>query len=193
MTPVPHAAVMLRLLQGAIEFDDTSTWRQLLHYEKAIRHDFARLGLELVLHEADGYGFLRQVEIEDETGTTQSLPRLIARHKLNREVTLLCVLLRERLEQFESRADLSDKLILHTEEIHEMLRPFVAERSDERSLLKKFDTTIKEVQRYGFLKKLEDASRFEVRNLIKARIGAEQLLELKERLLNAVSSEASES
>ncbi|MEY4530096.1 MAG: hypothetical protein RLZZ156_817 [Deinococcota bacterium] len=186
MRPDEHAPLMLRLLQGAIEYDDRVTWLRLLHFEKVIRQDFARIGLELVLQEADGYAFLRQPELEDESGEIIPMPRLVARHRLGREITMLCVLLRERLEQFESSTPDSDKLLLTLDDLYDLQRPFSVDKLDERSLYKKFDQTIKEAVKLGFLRPLIGTDRFEVRFMIKARISAEQLLGLKNQLLESI-------
>lgn len=186
MRPDEHAPIMLRLLQGAIEYDDRVTWLRLLHFEKVVRQDFARIGLELVLQEADGYAFLRQPELEDESGETIPMPRLVARHRLGRDITMLCVLLRERLEQFESSTPDSDKLLLTLEDLYNLQRPFSMDKFDERSLYKKFDQTVKEAVKLGFLRQLTGTDRYEVRYLIKARISAEQLLSLKNSLLESI-------
>lgn len=186
MRPDEHAPLMLRLLQGAIEYDDRVTWLRLLHFEKVIRQDFARIGLELVLQEVDGYAFLRQPELEDESGEIIPMPRLVARHRLGREITMLCVLLRERLEQFESSTPDSDKLLLTLDDLYDLQRPFSVDKLDERSLYKKFDQTIKEAVKLGFLRPLTGTDRFEVRFIIKARISAEQLLGLKNQLLESI-------
>lgn len=178
--PVPHASVMIRLLQGAIFSDDASTWNLLLTHQRAVQDDFARIGLELYLNEADGFAFLRQPEPED---AEQALPRLTRRDRLSYHVTLLCVLLRERLEQFEASTPESDRLLVSQDELRDLLRPFLAERNDERALNKKLDETVNRVIELGFLKRSSSSSGFlEVRRIIKARIDSERLAEIKGKL-----------
>jgi hypothetical protein len=178
--PVIHASAMIRLLQGAIFSDDTSTWNLLLSHQSAVRHDFARIGLELYLNEADGFAFLRQPEPED---SEQALPRLTRRDRLSYQVTLLCVLLRERLEQFEASTPESDRLLVSHEELRDLLRPFLVERNDERVLHKKIDEAIHRVIELGFLKPSGGSSGLlEVRRIIKARIDSERLAEIKRNL-----------
>jgi Domain of unknown function (DUF4194) len=192
MQPELHASVMLRLLQGAVEFDDRGTWNDLIRYEKIVRQDFARIGLELVFAPSAGYAFLRQPELETEDGETIALPRLVSRHRLSRDVTLLCVLLRERLDQFENSTPDSDRLLVSQEDLRELQRPFAFDLGDERSLFKKFDKTIQDVVKLGFLRPINNAERFEVRQIIKARITAEQLLELKQTLLESAPQNSPE-
>lgn len=189
MRPEPHASVMLRLLQGAIEFDDRNTWNALIQHEKMVRQDFARIGLELVFVQSEGYAFLRQPELETEDGEAIVLPRLISRHRLSRDTTLLCLLLRERLDQFENSTPDSDRLLLSQEDLRELQRPFATELGDERTLYKKFDKTIQDVVKLGFLRQVSNTERYEVRQIIKARITAEQLLELKNSLLESAAQD----
>src|SRR5215208_2511849 len=97
---VPYAPAVIKLLQGVIYHDDTAAWNLLLAHQTPIQEYFARIGLVVYVDEADGFAFLRQPELESEEGSRIALPRLIRRDRLSYHVTLLCVLLRERLDQF---------------------------------------------------------------------------------------------
>jgi len=98
----PYAPAVIRLLQGSLSSDDIGPWNILLSHATPIREYLAKIGLELVLSETDGYAFLRQPEWEGEDGQRIALPRLTRRDRLSYHVTLMCVLLRERLDQFEA-------------------------------------------------------------------------------------------
>jgi len=98
----PYAAVVMKLLQGPLYHDDTTTWNLLLQYAEQVRVYCAQISLELQFHEEDGFAYLRQAEIEHEEGDPLTLPRLTRRIPLSYHVTLLCVLLREQLLQFEA-------------------------------------------------------------------------------------------
>jgi hypothetical protein len=182
MQPEPYAAIILGLLQGAIESDDRKQWDLLRLHERTVRTEFAKLGLELVFSESDGYAFLRQPELESEDGETHSLPRLISRHKLSREATILCLLLRERLDQFENSTPDSDRLLLSEDDLFEMQRPFYPENNDETKWKTKLNQIVQQVVSLGFLRLNKNNGRYEVRRIIKARIQADDLAELKERL-----------
>lgn len=187
----PYAPVIIKLLQGALFYDDTAHWDMLLSHLSPVRDYFAKIGLEVFLSEADGYAFVRQAAIEDDAGRPIALPRLTRRDRLAYHVTLLCVLLRERLDQFDASASESDRLILTLADIHELLRLFVKERSDERVLLRKIDAAIERVVDLGFLRRLGGAEeRFEVRRIIRARIETEILPEIKARLERYAASDS---
>ena len=166
----PYAPAVIRLLQGPLSSDDSSPWNVLLTHETPVREYLAKIGLELVLNEPDGYAFLRQPEWEAEDGQKIALPRLTRRDRLSYHVTLLCALLRERLDQFEASTPETDRLIVTADDLRDMLRPFLRERGDERALLKKIDETANRVADLGFLRRIGTDSRFEVRPILKARI-----------------------
>jgi hypothetical protein len=184
----PYAPAVIRLLQGALAVDDTSAWNVLLVHETPVREYLAKIGLELVLNEADGYAFLRQPDLEDAEGQKIVLPRLTRRDRLSYHVTLLCALLRERLDQWEASTPETDRLIVTGDDLRDLLRPFLRERGDERALLKKIDETANRVVDLGFLRRVGSDDRYEVRPILKARIGSEALAEVLTRLEQYASS-----
>src|SRR2546428_8958299 len=94
----------------------------LLSHFTLVQEYFARIGLEVRLNEEDGYASLHQPALEDDEGQAITLPRLTRRDRLTYHATLLCVLLREWIDQFErseehtselqSRSDLVCRLLL---------------------------------------------------------------------------------
>jgi len=174
----PYAPAVIRLLQGPLSSDDSGPWNVLLTHETPVREYLAKIGLELVLNEPDGYAFLRQPEWEGEEGQKIALPRLTRRDRLSYHVTLLCALLRERLDQFEASTPETDRLIVTADDLRDMLRPFLRERGDERALLKKIDETANRVADLGFLRRIGTDSRFEVRPILKARISSDLLADV---------------
>lgn len=178
----PYAPAVIRLLQGPLSSDDSGPWNLLLTHEATVREYLAKIGLELVLNEPDGYAFLRQPEWEGEDGQRIALPRLTRRDRLSYHVTLMCALLRERLDQFEVGTPETDRLILTGDDLRDMLRPFLRERGDERALLKKIDETANRVAELGFLRRLGADHRYEVRPVLKARIGSDALADVLQML-----------
>jgi hypothetical protein len=54
---LPSAAVKIRLLQDAVYAEDTDLWLTQLRYRSHIQDYFCEIGLELVIHEEDGFGY----------------------------------------------------------------------------------------------------------------------------------------
>lgn len=180
----PYAPVVLKLLQGPLYSDDTGSWNLLLTHRDQVRLYCAQIGLDLQVHEEDGFAYLHQPVIEDDEGRIIDLPRLTRRTRLSYHVTWLCILLREYLLQFESNNFDNSACLITREQIHELLLPFMPERTNELVVRKKIDSTIEPVIDLGFLRKMPSLgpNHFEVRRLLKAKINAEKLAEIKERL-----------
>jgi hypothetical protein len=184
-TIVPYAAVILKLLQNPLFSDETAAWNLLLSYQTPVQEHFARIGLEVRVNEEDGYAYLHQPTIEDEEGQTISLPRLTRRDRLTYHATLLCVLVREWLDQFEATHLDAGKCTITDIQIHDLMLPFLPPRTDERAIQRRIDSAIERLIDLGFLKRMPDTDHpayFEVRRILKARMDAEKLAEIKEKL-----------
>ncbi|NJO84806.1 MAG: DUF4194 domain-containing protein [Blastochloris sp.] len=136
LQPEPYAPALIRLLQGFVYDDDTEAWELLLRYQQAVEDYFGRMGLAVYVNEGDGFAYLSQPpDIEDERGAAIVLPRLTRRRALTYSVTLVLVVLREELNQFDSTNIDSVRLVIPRARLFEMLRPFYGQRDDERALL----------------------------------------------------------
>ena len=82
---LPYAPVIVKLLQGAVYYED-KLWDELILNQIQIDRFFRQIGIELIMEEKDGYAFLRQKE--DEEGKTIGL---IRRMPLTYEQTLCFV------------------------------------------------------------------------------------------------------
>ena len=146
---------------------------------------FARIGLEVRLNEEDGYAYLHQPALEDDEGQAITLPRLTRRDRLTYHATLLCVLLREWIDQFESTHLDTGKCTITDAQIRELLFPFLSARTDERAMQRRIASAIERLIDLGFLKRMpntDNPAYFEVRRILKAKIDAENLAEIKEKL-----------
>jgi hypothetical protein len=193
------SSVLIKLLQGYIVSDEKKYWEPLLTYQEAVREYFSPLGLQLHLSIDDGYAFLKQgiqkgktedeEAMEGEEGAEEEdeasqMPTLVRRIPLSFEVSLLCVLLREALEQFDSKVNDNHRLILHRMDIYDLLKLFYEDKTDETKQAKRFDALINRVVELGFLKELKgNQNSFEVRRIIKAQFDAEKLNEIKTRMM----------
>ena len=184
---VEYAHVVIKLLQDVLYDEDTAAWSDLLTYQISVRDYFAKIGLELHLDEREGFAFLKQSDDEE-----QKLPRLVRRMPLSYEVTLLCVLLREILEEFDVKDVESRKCFVSAEELLEKSEIFFKDSPNKVRLLDRFDKTVQAAVRLGFLKETEqengesDNTRYELRRIIKAKITNEKLEEIKQKLENYV-------
>ncbi len=178
-----YAHVIIKLLQDVIYDEEKNLWSDLLTYQVPVRDYFAKIGLELHLDEREGFAFLKQIELEG-----ANVPRLVRRIPLSYEVTLLCVLLREILEEFDVKDIESHKCVITALELREKIEIFFKDSPNRVKLLDRLDRTIQSAVRLGFLKETDrgeieaNDARYEVRRIIKAKISNEKLEEIKRKL-----------
>jgi hypothetical protein len=155
-----------------------------MRYQKVLREYFGQMYLELIIDEAEGYAYLRQrAAEEDELGKMVEFPRLMSRRKLSYPLSLMLVLLRKRMLEFEMAGD-DARLVLSQREIIDMMRAYWDElETNER---KRVDQTIQHIKRlesYGFLHALKSEQEvYEVNRILKAYIPLEKLKEMLEKL-----------
>ena len=180
-----YAPVVIELLKGTV-FHTSAYWKELLIHQRAVKEHFEQIGLELVLHEGDGYAYLIQPE-GDEDSPEPVLPRLIRKMPLSFEVSLLCILLREEMDSFDAGSGDASRLYLSLSEIRERLQIYFKESCDQIQLYKELDRYVRQVERLGLIRQSNRASEsqeavYEVFRLIKARVSPEFIEEFKRKL-----------
>lgn len=199
-----YSGLLVKLLQGFVYREEKRYWDQLMLKQDAVRAHFDVLGLYLHLDDTDGYALLRSIpgtsDAEDMPtgeGETENVGdevhtlRLMRKMPLSFEVSLLCVLIRESLEQYDEKVSDDHRLILTRSDIHDWLREFMADTTDEAKQQRRFDTTINKVVELGFLREFKtDGQRFEVRRSIKALLDARKLVEIRAEMERAVAKGA---
>lgn len=178
----PYAPAIIKLLKGIL-YDDDSDWGMLLNNERNVKEYFGKIGVTLYLDEEEGYAYLQQPDREDDDEQAKTLPRLVKRVALSWEVTVLCVVLREELLEFDASTSNSTRCILSKYKIYDLMRPFSKEQTNDVQLVKKFDSWIAQAVKLHFLKELKGTEgEYEVRRILKAKIPADKLKEIKEEL-----------
>lgn len=179
-----YSPLIVKLLQGIIYEDDRKSWQELLSYQSQIRDYFGVIGIELHLNEQDGFAYISQPEEYE----GNKVPRLMRRIPLSYEITLLLVILREAIEEFDVQNTDNRKLFLTNHDIKERIEVFFDDRTDRVKLLERFDTYINGVENLGFLKEVQvkasddKTKTYEVMRIIKAKINNAKLEEILETL-----------
>jgi hypothetical protein len=116
--------------------------------------------------------------VEDEP----ELPRLVARRPLGFTVSLVLVLLRKRLAEFDATSG-EPRLVLSRDEIADLLRLFMQDATNEARVRDRIDRAINQVEDMGFLRRLRGRdSELEVRRILKTFVDAQWLGDLDRRL-----------
>lgn len=180
MTPDERAIATsaIRLMQGVV-YQESDAWAGLQRHRGALRDHFAVVGLDVVVNEDEGYAYLHTKETPD---GEEPLPRVIRRRALTYADSLLLVLLRKRLVEFESAGD-QGQLVLTHEQIMEMMALFLARSTDEARLLKQVETSVNRLVTMGFLRQLRSTKgTWEVRRILKAYVDAQTLGDFSAKL-----------
>lgn len=185
-----YAHVIIKLLQGAI-YSDEKAWKDLQTWNTPVQDYFIRIGLKLVINDVDG--FARIVQPEPDEHDENPLPRLMRKQTMNYETTLLCVILREYLEEHDILSE-GRKLYLTEKEIKERIELFYKEQANKSKLWKDLSRPINNLVSMGILKfnredrTNKDNNQYEVKRIIKALVNNEKLEEIKERLQSYVNT-----
>ena len=179
----PDLPLAVTQLMKGVVYRDTHerAWRYLLQLQPQVRDYVAKLGLQVVIDEAEGYAFCRQ-RPPDEDGEADPLPRLIPRHPLSFHLSLLLALLRKKLAEFDAQGG-DTRLMLTRDQIAEMMRVFLPATSNEVRLADKIDTHISKAVSLGFLRPAKNAEPvYEVRRILKAFVDGQWLADFDARL-----------
>lgn len=172
--------IKAHLLQAPLYREEKALWEALLQMRGEVAHYFREVGQELVVDEAEGYAFLRQIEPTEQ----ERVPRLAQRRRLGYEATLLLVCLRAELDRFDRSPGESSALVLTRDQLREIANDFLRQTSDEKRDRRSLDTAIDRLIDLDFLHRFGvEEDRLEVRRIVKARLGPEQLEVIKQRLL----------
>lgn len=182
----PYAKLAVKLLQAPVFDDQKEYWEDLIRYQIELIQYFGKIGLELILDTREGYAFLRQKELDDK-GTTIGLMRRIS---LTYEQTLVCVLLRDWLEEFERTDTDSRNLYFTSRQFRDRLELFFKEKSNEIKFIRELNKYLNECESWGFIKLIHkhpsdaEENRYELKRIIKARISLDELKHFKEMMEN---------
>jgi hypothetical protein len=181
-TPEEHAVAVtiIALMRGVVYREsDEDVWIALSRHGGAVRDHFGAIGVEVVVDDTEGYAYLRATDDDEEN---EPLPRLVRRRALTYNVSLLLVLLRKRLLEFESTTG-EGKLVVTRAELLDLLRLFLAESTNEARVVDQVDITVRKVVELGFLRPLRgQTDRWEVRRVLKAYVDAETMKDFAGKL-----------
>lgn len=154
-------------------------WEVILAQKYKIEDYVSKIGLTLMVDEMDGYGYLRQRSYGE---GEEEIPRLVSRHALSYPVSLLLVLLRKQLLEFDSSTG-DQRLIVTRSQIVERMRLFLKDTTNEAKMMADIDKHIDRIEKMGFIRRLRgNEDSFEVQRILRGFVNAEWLQEVNERL-----------
>jgi hypothetical protein len=181
---LPFTPVFIKLLKGPVEYLEKTAWEQLLQYQAELTRFLQQLGLVLVLEKDDGYAYLEQSRLDEEDNVAGWVRRI----QLGYEESILLVLLRDMMAEFEVGETSSRELIKKRREIKEYAELFFKENPSRVKFIRDLDRLIDRVEELDFLEKVEngdiyDEQKFRIKKIIKARVDNELLENFKQQLI----------
>jgi len=181
-----HLAAV-HLLQGVVYADDVRVWETILASQQPLTSYFARLGLLLVIDEAESLAYLRQMTEDEMPEGYEHLPKLFRKSRLSYDATLLCVLLREELRRFEEDDVHNERCVVEIASLFGQWRTFFPAQHDEVRHHREFGALLNKLGELGYVRKFsEEPEAWEIRRILKARLPASELENLKQQLQEAV-------
>lgn len=188
-----YAGVLRKLLKGSLSRDhNAEQWEVMLKNRSFVETWLEKIGLQLFLDEVEGYAFLKDPEPPDDyAGPT--LPKMMIDRALDYRSTLLCVLLRERLREHDEKALTVGRPTVTKTDLYEELAPFFSKDSDEMKFRQEVDRSIGTIVKMKLLREAKGQNdTFYVERIIKARISAEKLEEIREKLTQSHNEQEDE-
>ena len=181
---LPFTPVFIKLLKGPVEYLEKTAWEQLLQYQAELTRFLQTLGLVLVLEKDDGYAYLEQSRLDEEDNVAGWVRRI----QLGYEESILLVLLRDMMAEFEVGEASSRELIKKRREIKEYAELFFKENPSRVKFIRDLDRLIDRVEELDFLEKVEagdlyDEQKYRIKKIIKARVDNELLENFKQQLI----------
>jgi len=179
----PFTPVFIKLLRGPVEYLEKGAWDLLLTYQVELTRFLQQLGLKLVLDKEDGYAFIEQTKLDEE----ENVMGWVRRVQLGYEESILLVLLRDMMAEFEIGDAITRELVKKRREIKEYAELFFKENASRVKFIRDLDRLIDRLEEMDFLEKVEnndlaDEQKFRIKKIIKARVDNEILENFKQQL-----------
>lgn len=176
----PYSKAIVRLLKGVVERNST-VWEDVIHYQYEIQEYIGQVGLELIVKKDDGFAFVKQ--FADSEGKTLGL---VARRQIGFETSIVLVVLRQSLEEFDSNpTQLATEKFITDTEIKDELELFLQEGYNKLKFQKDLDSYIKKAVELGYLKEInkkDNETKYQIHRIIKEKITLDILQNFKTKL-----------
>ncbi len=183
----PYGKTVVRLLKGPVEASDNNSWEDILNYQTEINKYLSHIGIELIVKRDEGFAYIKQI-VDDEDKTIGLIPR----QQLGFELSVILIILRQMLEDFDSNIDelYATERYVSPEELKERIEIFLPERFNRVKLLNEIDSYINRIVSLGYLKviKRDNVNTYQIHRIIKEKVTLDKLQEFKNKLEEYVES-----
>ena len=177
----PYSKAIVLLLKKTVE-NNSPEWNNILIFQKDIQEYLSVIGLELVIKRDEGFAYVKQTVMEDDTTLS-----LVQRRQLSYEVSVILILLRQMLEEFDNNpTDMhSTERYVSTNEIKDEIRLLLPKKYNMAKFEKDLENSIQTVVKLGFLREIANRnndSRYMIHRIIKEKVKLDDLYLFKQKL-----------
>lgn len=179
----PYSKAIVKLLKGIVEYNDP-VWNNILIYQSDIQNYLSVIGLNLIVKKDEGFAFVKQAVLDDEKTLN-----LVTRRQLGFEVSVILIILRQMLEDFEMNPTDSqaDEKYVTPSQIKDEVELFLPSRFNQIKFKQDLDNYISKVIDLGFLvaSKQTDTgteTHYKIHRIIKEKITLDALNDFKNKL-----------
>jgi len=183
----PYSKAIVKLLKGVVE-RNSPVWDDIAsNYQNEIQEYVSQIGLELIVKKDEGFAFVKQ--FEDSEGNTLCL---VTRRQIGFETSIVLVVLRQSLEEFDSNpTQLATEKFITDSEIKDELELFLQEGYNKLKFKKELEKYIRNVVEIGYLKEIsikDNETKYKIHRIIKEKITLDILQDFKTKLQEYVES-----
>jgi hypothetical protein len=182
----PYSKAIVRLLKSTVE-RNSNVWDDIINYRSEIQEYISQIGLELIVKKDEGFAFVKQ--FEDSEGNTLGL---VQRRQIGFETSIVLVVLRQSLEEFDSNpTQLSTEKFITDSEIRDELELFLPETFNRVKFINDLNKYINAAVDLGYLKEIskkDSQTKYQIHRIIKEKITLDILQDFKTRLQGYVES-----
>ncbi|MET3731716.1 DUF4194 domain-containing protein [Moheibacter stercoris] len=182
----PYSKAIVRLLKSTVE-RTSNVWEDVINYQHEIQEYIGQIGLELIVKKDEGFAFVKQ--LEDNEGNTLGL---VTRRQIGFETSIVLVVLRQSLEEFDSNpTQLATEKFITDSEIKDELELFLQEGYNKLKFQKKLSEYIGNAEKLGYLKEIskkDNETKYQIHRIIKEKITLDILQDFQNKLKEYVES-----
>ncbi len=186
---VAWSSAAIKLLQGIVYHDEAGdAWDRILESVTPLTEYFVRIGLRLIVDEENGMAYLRQIDPQSFPSDYPPMSTLFRKTRLGFDQSLLCVLLREELRQFEEEIQHDERCVVNQSDLLSLWTEISGHTEDAVRLNRQLNAHLKSLQEMKFVRQFSASPpSWEVRRILKARLPLFQLEQMRAELIEELS------
>lgn len=174
------SSAVVSLLKGVVyQTSKDSIWETVKEKQTLIDDYVSKMGLTLIVHDDDGYAYLKQRTYEDDE---KQIPKLVARRQFNFITSLSLVLMRKEMIEINKTSNV-DRFIMSKQSFVEKMLVYLKNTTDEVKQKKEIESTLNKLSEMGFIRFLDNKyDEFEILLIVRGFVNAGLLGDIDTKL-----------